>query len=85
MAVLNAGNSGGRLLSDGMGRAALTRMPRDVLGHAGVRLDVDALLRDPMHPSRLAPAVDSGDHLHPGDAGYALLAEAVDVKALLGE
>lgn len=181
VAVLNAGNSGGRLLSDGMGRAALTRMPRDVLGHAGVRavvvllgtndigwpggpfapeeppmsadrmiaglrqlaaqaasanvrvigatippnegalegtplaghhseakdrvrqqvnawireagarevfdavLDVDALLRDPAHPSRLAPAVDSGDHLHPGDAGYALLAEAVDVKALLGE
>ena len=185
VAVLNAGNSGGRLLSDGMGRAALTRMPRDVLGHAGVRavvvllgtndigwpggpfapqeapmtadrviaglrqlaaqaaaanvrvivatippneealagtplvghhseakdrvrqdvnawirehgardgfhgifdgvFDVDALLRDPARPSRLAPAMDSGDHLHPGDAGYARMAEALDLDALLGE
>ncbi len=31
-------------------------------------IDFDALLRDPAHPTRMLPAFDSGDHLHPGDA-----------------
>ena len=39
--------------------------------------DLDALLRDPAHPTRLLPVYDSGDHLHPGDAGYAAIAHAV--------
>jgi lysophospholipase L1-like esterase len=39
--------------------------------------DMDALLRDPQQPSRMQPRYDSGDHLHPGDAGYeAMAAEA---------
>lgn len=33
-------------------------------------LDFDKVTRDPDHPSRFLPAYDSGDHLHPGDAGY---------------
>lgn len=37
VAVINAGISGGRLLSDGMGSSALSRLPRDVLGQPGVR------------------------------------------------
>ena len=37
-------------------------------------LDFDAVLRDPARPSRILPAYDSGDHLHPGDAGLAALA-----------
>ncbi|AVS74783.1 SGNH/GDSL hydrolase family protein [Paracidovorax cattleyae] len=41
-------------------------------------VDFDAVLRDPSHPSRLDPALDSGDHLHPGDAGYRRMAEAID-------
>ena len=40
-------------------------------------VDIDALLRDPQHPTRLAAAYDSGDHLHPGDAGNAALAAGV--------
>ena len=48
-------------------------------------LDADALLRDPAHPSRLLPAYDSGDHLHPGDAGNRALAEAVDLRVLIAE
>ena len=28
-------------------------------------VDVDQVLRDPSHPTRLLPAYDSGDHLHP--------------------
>lgn len=39
-------------------------------------VDFDAVLRDPAHPARLLPAFDSGDHLHPGDAGYAAMAAA---------
>jgi lysophospholipase L1-like esterase len=45
-------------------------------------IDFDALVRDPARPSRFLPAYDSGDHLHPGDAGYRAMADAV-VSALL--
>lgn len=48
-------------------------------------LDADAALRDPHQPTRLAPDYDSGDHLHPGDAGDRALAAAVDLAALLPE
>lgn len=177
IAVLNAGISGGRLLKDGMGRAGLERMGRDVLAQPGVRalvvllgtndigwpggpfapqeravradeliagyrqliaqahahnvrivagtiapfgnalagtpleghyspekdrvrqavnqwiresgafdavVDFDQLLRDPARPTHLQSAMDSGDHLHPGDAGYRAMATAVDVDGLLG-
>ncbi len=47
-------------------------------------VDFDALLRDPAHPARLKAAMDSGDHLHPGDAGYKAMAAAIDLEALLG-
>lgn len=175
VAVLNAGISGGRLLSDGMGDNAQARFARDVLEQPGVRtvivligindiswpgtafarqeerptlealtggygqliaqarsrgvrvigatltpfagalpgtplddyyqvekdalrqqlnawirgsgsfdavLDFDARARDPAHPLRLLPAYDSGDHLHPGDAGNRALAEAIDLSLL---
>lgn len=32
-------------------------------------VDLDAVLRDPSHPTRLLPRYDSGDHLHPNNAG----------------
>jgi lysophospholipase L1-like esterase len=32
-------------------------------------VDLDAILRDPSHPTLLLPAYDSGDHLHPNNAG----------------
>ncbi|SHN15054.1 SGNH/GDSL hydrolase family protein [Rhizobacter sp. OV335] len=176
IAVLNAGISGGRLLTDGMGPSALARFDRDVLMQPHVRsvivligindiswpgtafdpqrrppelaeliagyrqliasahrrgvrvlgatltpfegalagtpladyfqphkdalrrqlnawirdsgefdavIDFDALLRDPAQPSRLQPAFDSGDHLHPGDAGHRAMADAVPLRALL--
>ena len=36
-------------------------------------------------PRRLLPAYDSGDHLHPGDAGYDVIADSVDLAALAGD
>ena len=176
VAVANAGISGARLLSDGMGRSALARLDRDVLGQPGVSdvivllgindigwpgspfapkerpvtlealqtgyrqlaaavharglritvgtlapfedalagtpfaghyslekeglrqqlndwlrsaglfdavVDFDAVLRDPRQPRRIRPEFDSGDHLHPGDAGYRAMAEAIDITPLL--
>ena len=46
-------------------------------------IDFDAVTRDPAHPTRFLPAYDSGDHLHPGDAGYRAMAHAIDTAALL--
>jgi len=178
VAVINAGISGGRMLSDGMGDNALARFERDVLAQPGVRtvvvllgindiswpgtafapqqqpptleelssgyaqlvaqarsrgvrvigatltpfegalpgtplsdyyqpkkealrqqlnawirtsglfdavLDFDAWARDPAHPLRLLPAYDSGDHLHPGDAGNLALAEGIDLPLLFNK
>ena len=45
-------------------------------------LDFDAVVRDPRRPSYLAPAYDSGDHLHPNDAGYQAMAESIDLRLL---
>lgn len=42
-------------------------------------LDFDLALRDPTHTTRLRPAYDSGDHLHPNEAGHRLMAETVDL------
>jgi lysophospholipase L1-like esterase len=42
-------------------------------------LDFDRVIRDPQTPSRMRPEFDSGDHLHPGDAGYAAMAESIDL------
>ena len=46
--------------------------------------DFDAALRDPYAPHRLRPAYDSGDHLHPSDAGYRRMAETFDLALLKG-
>ncbi|MFE4694806.1 GDSL-type esterase/lipase family protein [Streptomyces sp. NPDC056749] len=45
--------------------------------------DFDAALRDPARPSRMRPAFDSGDGLHPNPSGHAALAGAVDRRHLL--
>lgn len=40
-------------------------------------IDFDRVTRDPSRPSRLLPAFDSGDHLHPNDLGYQAMGNAV--------
>lgn len=175
MAVINAGISGARLLSDGMGSNAISRLQRDVLSKPGVSslivllgindiswpgtlfapdqelpdieqlkagliqlvkqahlqgvsvigatlppfegalqdtpikhyysdaknqlrltlndwiknslafdevIDFDSILRDPKDVNRINPAYDSGDHLHPGDAGNKAMAYGIEIKKL---
>lgn len=45
-------------------------------------VDFDAAVRDPASPQNLLPSFDSGDHLHPNDAGYAAMANAVNLSTL---
>lgn len=42
-------------------------------------LDFDELLKDPADPDRINPLYDSGDHIHPNPAGYALMGESIDL------
>jgi lysophospholipase L1-like esterase len=49
-------------------------------GHFDALIDLDAATRDPQDPTRLAPAADSGDHLHPANPGYQMMADAIDLK-----
>jgi lysophospholipase L1-like esterase len=57
----------------------------DWIRHSGVFdavIDFDAMVRDPAAPRRLFPPYDSGDHLHPNDAGYAAMGNGIDLYAL---
>ena len=53
-----------------------------VAGHFDAVVDFDKVTRDPEHPDRLLPAYDSGDHLHPGPAGYKAMGEAIPLTLL---
>ena len=46
-------------------------------------VDFDAAMRSADDALALNPVYDSGDHLHPNDAGNAAMAGAIDVKELL--
>jgi lysophospholipase L1-like esterase len=47
-------------------------------------VDFDRAVRDPYNPHKLSPQYDSGDHLHPSDAGYRKMAETFDLSDLKG-
>jgi lysophospholipase L1-like esterase len=46
-------------------------------------IDFDKVMRDPADPLALNPAYNSGDNLHPNDAGYQVMANAVSLGTLL--
>jgi len=43
-------------------------------------IDFDKITQDPAHPDQFLPDYDSGDHLHPKDAGYKAMADAIDLS-----
>lgn len=43
-------------------------------------IDFDKAIRDPSNPATILPAYDSGDNLHPNDAGYKAMADAIDLS-----
>jgi len=43
-------------------------------------IDFDKATHDPANPTQYLPAYDSGDHLHPNDAGMKAMAGSIDLK-----
>jgi lysophospholipase L1-like esterase len=62
-------------------RVALNQWIRTSGAFDGV-VDADRVLRDPSQPTRLFPAYDSGDHLHPNTEGGRAVANSIDLKLL---
>jgi lysophospholipase L1-like esterase len=42
-------------------------------------VDFEKIVRNPAHPTRLLPAYDSGDHLHPNAAGLRAMGSGIDL------
>lgn len=60
-------------------RQAVNKWIRDS-GEFDAVVDFDAVIRDPSAPRRMRAQFDSGDHIHPNDAGNQAMADAVDLK-----
>jgi lysophospholipase L1-like esterase len=45
-------------------------------------IDFNHVVSDPSDPARTLPALNSGDGLHPDDAGYQAMADAIDLRLL---
>lgn len=44
-------------------------------------IDFDKATRDPQHPGQYLPSFNDGDHLHPNDAGYTAMANAINLSS----
>jgi lysophospholipase L1-like esterase len=60
-------------------RTAINSWIRTGKAYDGV-IDFDAAVRDPQQPTKFLPQNDSGDHLHPNDAGYQAMSRAIDLS-----
>ncbi len=47
-------------------------------------IDFAKAVQDPANPLQILPAFDSGDHLHPNDAGYQAMANAINLALFRG-
>ncbi len=61
--------------------AAVNHWIRTSHAYDGV-IDFDKVVRDPADPLRYLPAYDSGDHLHPNDAGYMAMGASINLNEL---
>jgi lysophospholipase L1-like esterase len=64
-------------------RSAVNRWIR-TSGEWDAVLDFDRAVRDPGRRVRMLPAYDSGDHLHPNDAGMRAMADAIPLRLFRG-
>jgi lysophospholipase L1-like esterase len=46
-------------------------------------VDFDKILRDPADPTKVKAAFDSGDHIHPNDAGLKAMADAIPLNLIV--
>ncbi len=60
-------------------RAVVNQWIRNSMAFDAV-VDFDAATRDAADAKRIRAEFDSGDHLHPNDAGYKAMAEAIDLR-----
>jgi lysophospholipase L1-like esterase len=60
-------------------RQAVNKWIRTTSEFDGV-VDFDKATLDPAAPTQFLPAFDHGDHLHPNDAGYKAMGDAIDLK-----
>jgi lysophospholipase L1-like esterase len=67
-----------------MAREAVNAFIRTTRMIDGV-IDFDRVVRDPGDSSRLLPMYDSGDHLHPNDAGYRAMGDAIDMSLFMDD
>jgi len=65
-------------------RRAVNEWIRTSNAYDGV-IDFDKATRNPNEPKRFLAAFDSCDHLHPNDAGYKAMADAVDLMLFKNE
>ncbi|MEU7909305.1 SGNH/GDSL hydrolase family protein [Actinoplanes sp. NPDC049118] len=64
-------------------RIAANRWIRTSGEYDGI-IDFDRAVRDPARPGRLLARYDSGDHLHPNDAGMRAMADAIPLRLFDG-
>jgi len=60
-------------------RVAVNEWIRTSKAYDGV-IDFDAATKDPDNPKQIRPAFNIRDHLHPNDAGYKAMADAIDLS-----
>jgi lysophospholipase L1-like esterase len=59
-------------------REAVNEWIRTAKEYDGV-IDFDAAVHDPQHPTKYLPQYESRDHLHPSDAGYEAMGDAINL------
>jgi len=60
-------------------RKALIQWIRSNHDFGGV-IEFEKVALDPANPYKIRPAFDSGDHLHPNDAGHEAMANSIDIS-----
>ena len=72
--------SGGWTTQGETGRGQINAFVRGTSSGCDGIVDQDVATHDPANPTRFLPAFDSGDHLHPNDAGLQAIANAVNLS-----